>query len=246
MACLEPYEPLNTLKPVADDIWIVDGPVIGMFYLGASVPFTTRMTVVRLPDGGLWLHSPTPLTDTLLAEIQALGPVRYLVAPSKLHYWWIPHWKDRFPDALTFAAPGVADYGRKRIDHFDCDLSAEAPNEWAGAIDQVAVPGNFLTEIDFFHRPSRTLILTDLIENFERTRVTCWHWKLLMKVGGVTDPDGKMPYDLRMTFMGHKAEFRAAVEQMLAWKPERIILAHGRWYETNAEAELRRAFRWLL
>ncbi len=98
----------------------------------------------------------------------------------------------------------------------------------------------------FFHRPSRTLILTDLIENFEPARITCWHLRLLMKLGGVTDPDGKTPYDLRLTFLRHKPAFRAAIEVMLAWRPQRIVLAHGRWYPENGEAELRRAFRWLL
>jgi hypothetical protein len=33
---------------------------------------------------------------------------------------------------------------------------------------------------------------------------------------------------------------------MLGWDPERIVLAHGRWYEANGSAELRRAFRWVL
>ena len=67
-----------------------------------------------------------------------------------------------------------------------------------------------------------------------------------MKVGGVSDPDGKMPYDLRTTFLRHREAFKAAVETMLAWHPERILLAHGRWYANNAEAELRRACRWML
>jgi hypothetical protein len=33
---------------------------------------------------------------------------------------------------------------------------------------------------------------------------------------------------------------------MISWHPERIALAHGRWYETNAVAELRRIFGWVL
>jgi hypothetical protein len=246
MDCLAPYEPINELKPVADDVWIVDGPVIGMFYLGLRVPFTTRMTIVRLADQTLWVHSPTPLDAKLSAAVDSLGPVRFLVAPNKLHYWWIGEWKDRYPDSLICAAPGVATYGRKRIGGIDRELGPEPPPGWAGQIDQVAVIGDFLTEIDFFHRASRTLILTDLIENFEPTHVKCWHWRALMKLGGVADPDGKMPYDLRATFLRHKPGFRAAVEQMLVWNPQRIIFAHGRWYEGDAENELRRAFRWLL
>jgi hypothetical protein len=49
-----------------------------------------------------------------------------------------------------------------------------------------------------------------------------------------------------LTFWRHRNALRAAVERMIAWQPERIIIAHGRWYEGNYEAELRRAFRWVL
>jgi Domain of unknown function (DUF4336) len=241
MGCLEPYGPVNTLKPVADNLWIVDGPVIRMSWLGFPLPFTTRMTVIRFEDGALWLHSPTPPADALCREIEKLGNVRFLIAPNRIHYWWIGEWKQRYADAITYAAPGV----RAWVADFDRDLGEQSPGEWQG-INLVLVAGDFLTEIDFFHRPSRTLILTDLIENFEPARITCWHLRLLMKLGGVTDPDGKTPYDLRLTFLRHKPPFRAAIEVMLAWRPQRIVLAHGRWYPENGEAELRRAFRWLL
>ena len=52
------YTPLNTLRPVAPGIWIIDGPVIHMAAAGLRMPFSTRMTVVMLRDGGLWCHSP--------------------------------------------------------------------------------------------------------------------------------------------------------------------------------------------
>ncbi|MGH6968956.1 MAG: hypothetical protein ACREEN_07625 [Stellaceae bacterium] len=99
-------------------------------------------------------------------------------------------------------------------------------------------------EFVFFHRPSTTLILTDLIENFERARITrgmCW----LARLGGALDPDGKAPLDMRMTFMGRKRVARACFEKIMAWHPQRVVLAHGRCYTENAEAELRRAFRWI-
>jgi hypothetical protein len=34
--------------------------------------------------------------------------------------------------------------------------------------------------------------------------------------------------------------------EILAWHPQRVILAHGRWYERDGAAELKRAFSWLL
>jgi hypothetical protein len=33
---------------------------------------------------------------------------------------------------------------------------------------------------------------------------------------------------------------------MIAWNPEWVIVAHGRWYERHGAQELRRAFRWVL
>ena len=63
---------------------------------------------------------------------------------------------------------------------------------------------------------------------------------------GVLDPDGKMPLDMRMTFLKNRNLLRNAVERLISWEPEKIIISHGRWYETDGVEELRRAFRWIL
>jgi len=95
------YEPINTLKPVAPGLWLVDGSIVRMAALGGSAPFTTRMTVAQLADGGLWCHSPVASDPALFAAVDALGPVRHLVSPNKLHYAHIAAWKRRYPDAVT-------------------------------------------------------------------------------------------------------------------------------------------------
>jgi hypothetical protein len=105
----DPYSPLDVLKQVAAGVWIVDGPEIQFSYLGLKFPLPTRMTLIRLPDGGLWIHSPTSLTDALAGQVLQAGPVQFLIAPNTLHYWWIPDWKTRFPYALVYAAPGLED-----------------------------------------------------------------------------------------------------------------------------------------
>lgn len=102
-----------------------------------------------------------------------------------------------------------------------------------------------MTEAVFFHRPSRTLVLTDFIENFEPRKLG-WFSRLLTKLGGAQDPNGSMPRDMRLTFSKRRDALKAAVETMIAWNPVRIVLAHGRWYEKDGTHELRRAFRWLL
>ena len=77
------YEPINVYKPMAPNIGIVDGPFEYLTALGIRMPlpFTTRMTVVRLVNGDLFLHSPIAFDQRLASEIQALGTVRISCHP---------------------------------------------------------------------------------------------------------------------------------------------------------------------
>lgn len=241
------YHPLNTLKPIDEDIWIADGGIVHMAMGVAKMPFSTRMTVIRLADGGLWLHSPIALHDGLLSEINALGEVRHLVSPNYIHYAHIAAWKARYPQALAWASPRVRERAAAQgiAVSFDADLSDAPPPDWAGQISQHIFQGSrVMQEVVFFHHASQTLILTDLIENFETRRMRGF-WKILMKLAGNTDPDGKAPLDMRLTFRD-RAAARASYAHIAAWPAERIILAHGRCYFENAREELARAFRWVL
>jgi hypothetical protein len=237
------YAPLDTPKALAPHLWIVDGPAI-RFY---GLPFSTRATLVRLPSGALWVHSPTRLTEGLRAEVDALGPVAHLVAPNWIHYAWVADWAAVWPGARVWAAPGVAARAASRGSAFaaDAELTSTAPPDWAGTLDQEIVGGSRVhREAVFFHRPSRTLILTDLIENFEPARLPLW-MRPIVRLAGIAAPRGRMPPDMRATFRD-RAALRASVERMIGWAPERIVLAHGAFFETGGTAELRRAFAFAL
>jgi len=238
------YEPINTLKSVAENIWIADGPEIRFGPRGLKMPFPTRMTIVRLAEG-LFVHSPTQLAAGLRADVEALGKVRWIVGPNRIHYWWIPQWHEAFPDAAVFLAPRIREQAGGHIAFASSCLGSESGYPWDEEITTLPVSGSYMTEFEFFHHGSRTLILTDLIENFEPWKLSLW-MRLLTWLGGVQDPNGSMPRDMRVSFSSRKAELRGAVETMIGWAPERVIIAHGRWYEQNGTAELRRAFRWLL
>ncbi len=238
------YEPLNTLKPVGDNIWIVDGPHIAFY----GLPFSTRMTIIRLANGELFIHSPIALTDDLKAEVSALGKVRHLVSPNWIHYAYIADWQKAFADTVAWASPNVRMRAVKhKVDiAFDRDLGEVAEPDWTEEIDQLIVFGSKVhVEVVFFHKASKTLILTDLIENFEKPKLPWW-LRFAIGLAGNVDPDGKAPIDMRMSFLGGKSKLRVAVQQMIDWAPERVILAHGRWYERDGTIELRRAFRWVL
>ncbi|MCH9693482.1 MAG: DUF4336 domain-containing protein [Gammaproteobacteria bacterium] len=239
---LEAYEPINSLKPVDQNVWIVDGPIIRF----KNVAFSTRMTIVRLGSGELFVHSPTELPAELKSAVDALGVVRHLISPNKIHYWWIGDWGNAYPDAMKWASPGVRPSALAQGWDFDSDLDETPDSAWREEIDQLIVHGGrFMDEVVFFHKPSRTLILADLIENFEPSKVRSAFMRFLLKLAGNTDPDGKLPIDLRLSYWGRHDEIGQAVTRMLDWEPERIILAHGRWYQSNGVAELQRAFRWV-
>jgi hypothetical protein len=242
MAGAETYPPINTLKPVAPDVWIVDGPVIRFGPPWPKMPFSTRMTIVRLA-GGLFVHSPTPLTPELRSELTQIGLPRWIVAPNRIHYWWVPEWAAAFPSAAVYLAPRVREQAKGLVNE-GRPLERSDGYPWDADIATLPIAGSYMTEVEFFHHASRTLILTDLIENFEPGKIGSGLMRWLTRLGGVQDPDGGMPRDMRLSFA--KPILRNAVETMIGWDPARIVLAHGRWYERDGAAELRRAFGWLL
>ena len=241
------YPPLNKLKPVTDDVWIVDGPLIEFGPPLLRMPFPTRMSIIRI-GRELFIHSPTPLTDGLKAEIAAIGEPAWIIGPNRIHYWWIPEWCDAYTAAVAYLAPRIMDQAGGRLDrvsHRCRPLDHRSGYPWDGIIETLPVHGSYMSEIVFFHRTSRTLVLTDMIENFEPQKLGIFS-RVLTWLGGAQHPDGKMPRDLRLTYRARMAELRAALDTMIGWDPARIILAHGRWYERDGANELRRAFRWLL
>jgi len=222
------------------NIWVVDGPQI--IFLGLPLP--TRMTVIRLSNGDLFLHSPVKLSPELREKVDALGRVAFLVSPNKLHHMAIPEWKAAYPEAKSFASPGLQK--KYKNFRFDAELADEAPSDWNGEIDQLIFRGSsFVEEVVFFHRASRTLILTDFIMNVNRKSVSALSYPIFVALG-VLSPNGQAPSEVRWSFLFGKKKARACLERILAWQPERVVIAHGEWARENGEAFLRKGFRWLL
>ncbi len=239
------YDPINRYKPLAPDIGVVDGPFEYLTAAGIRLPlpFTTRMTVVRLGNGDLFLHSPIAYDAALADELASIGRVRYLVSPNQFHYAHIGEWSRAFPDALTWASPGARRRARARgIDvGFKRDLSASAPDEWRDEIDQTAVPGGIFGEIVFFHKRSKTLMLTDTILNLELDKVA-QPWRFATWLTGMYYPRGQLFFGMRLPMLLQRRKAKAAARTILAWQPERITLAHGRCFEANGNEVVRRVF----
>jgi hypothetical protein len=227
------------LQQFGPEIWIADGPVASFH----GFPYPTRMAVIRLCDGGLFVWSPVALSDSLRSAIDALGPVRHLVSPNALHHLFLGEWKSAYPPARLYASPRLR---RKRKDlAFDAELGDAPEPEWAADIDQVVLPGSFaLIEVVFFHRGSRTALFADLIQNFPRDWFRGWRG-VAARLGGIVAPNPGAPRDWRASFLDRRVA-RAALDQVFAWPIERVLIAHGDLPAANAAAFARRAFTWLL
>lgn len=234
------YRPLDVPKPFGTDMWLVDSEI------GPGVP--VRMTVIRLPSGDLLLHSPTRHSAGLQRALAALGPIRYLIAPNSVHWMFCKDWQNAIPDAVTYAAPGLQRRGQVRraglrIDH---DLSDHAPAAWNGAIDQAVVPGGAgFREVAMFHRPSATLLMTDLVQNFDPAKLP-WALRPLAWLLGNTMPTSRAPGHLRAVMLLRRGDAAVAARKILDWAPERIVVTHGQPIEHDATARLRASFGWLV
>lgn len=227
------------LEKFGPDIWIASGPQVTAA-LGFNYP--TRMAVIRLDSGDLFVWSPTALTDELGAEIASLGPVRHLVAPNSLHDLFIASWKQAYPDARLYAAPGLQE--RRRDLAFDAEITDNAILPWTSEIAHVVMAGNAITiEVVFFHAKSGTVLFTDLLQQFPPRWFSGWR-ALIAKWDLMLAPEPSVPRKFRLAFTDRRAA-RAAAERLLSWPAAKVLVAHGTPVRIDGRAFLKRAFRWL-
>ncbi len=231
------------LEPLGSDLWFADGGIVS--FNGFDYP--TRMAVVRLADGGLWLWSPVKKTSEIEGAVRALGPVRHIVSPNKLHFLFLEEWQEAFPDAEMWAT--AATIRKCGNIHFSKALGDDPPSGWKGQIDQFYFTNSpFLDELIFFHRESRTAIIADLSQTFSETFLKQhWPWWMqpVARLSRMIDGWGYPPFDYRISFR-HRASARPKIRALINEHPEHVVVAHGEVVRTGGEVFLRRAFSWLV
>lgn len=226
---------------VKDQIWLLEYPVRygGMDLFG-------RMTIIRLANGEVLVHDPCKIDATVKAEIDSIGEVKYIVAPGNFHHLFVSDFQQHYPDAETFLCPGLE---RKRPDiQFDWILGDRPDPRWGDEIEQVLIQGTrIIREVAFFHKPSKTLILVDLLENIGddyQHKAGLWlrfWWKVVFRMWN--HPKAAPEYQMAW---GKKQIVKKGLEKILDWQAERVILAHGELVEENVSEVLRTAWRKVL
>jgi Domain of unknown function (DUF4336) len=198
-----------------------------------GVPISSRMTVARLPGSRLWLHSPIPIDRSLRRDIEALGTVRYVVAPCKMHHLFVADCAAAFPQAELFGAPGLRAKRRDLATMQELPPAASAP--WHPDLEHLQIDGIPIgNETVWFHRPSETLIVTDLVQWWQGDLAwpsACYAW-----LTGVRRRLA-VPRTVR-AFVRDREALRLSTDRMLAWPFSRIVMAHSAVIETDARAQL--------
>ncbi|GGB29781.1 DUF4336 domain-containing protein [Allosediminivita pacifica] len=224
--------------PFGPELWVTEGgDVAGM----AGFVFPTRMVVIRLASGGLMLWSPVALTDQVREAVAALGTPRFILAPNALHHLHVADWQAAFPGVEVHAAPGVS--ARRPDLDISAELEATPDPRWAQEVDQVLMENRIATEVVFFHRPSATVIFTDLLQNMAPGRFTGWRG-VVARLDRMVGPKPAVPRKFRMGFRD-RAAARDGVRQILDWPAQRLLLAHGTPLREGAQAAVENAFGWL-
>lgn len=230
---------IRMLKQIDKDIWVAEQP---LRYFGLSIG--TRMTVVRLRDGGLAVISPIRVSEAITTQLNDIGTVKHIIAPNLYHYLFATDFNTLYPNATFWAVPGLAS---KRPDlPIDRVITPDEHSPWPGleflflnGFRTLSLSGfDSLNECVFFHLSSRTLILTDAAFHFDESFpfVT----KLAIRIGGGYESlSPSLPEQIATTA---KDEVRQSITQILEWDFERVIMAHGSIIENGGKQDLKRGY----
>lgn len=226
------------LKEFGKNIWVVEGNCVGV----AGFNYPTRMVVIKLSDQTLFIWSPIELTTDLKSQVDLLGDVMHIIAPNSLHHLFVSQWQAAYPIAKLYAAPKLQE---KRNDiSFTKELSDTSFDNWEGDVEKVLFKGNIITtEVVFFHKASRTVLFTDLLQQFPEHYFSGWRG-IIAKLDLMTCDRPTVPRKFRLATLKRNVA-RNALARILEWPSEKVIMAHGTPVTEKGKAFLKFAFTWL-
>jgi hypothetical protein len=230
---LTKYE--GVLTPFVDGVWLASEPVriVGM-------KLTSTMAVVQLPGSRVLLYSPVPMTKERRAVIETLGTVAHVYAPNTFHHMWASEWASAFPDACVHGPEALR---TKRPDlRIDRLHDRDAIGELGATFDEVHIDGFRLEESVLVHRPSKSLLVADLVHNVGRP--IGWWSVTYSKAMGFYDRVA-ISRMLRLAAFNDRAAAKQSLERVLSTSFDRLVVGHGTPLDGSAGEKVRGAYEWL-
>ncbi|ATC65249.1 hypothetical protein CMV30_15525 [Nibricoccus aquaticus] len=221
------------LELIADDVWTDHEPM-----RFAGLPLGRRVTAIRTQADEVVVFSPLSWSHARQAELEALGKVSLMVVPSRWHDRYFDQYMDKLPGCRFAGSAGV------RANHESWNLvPLESCAETLREFEWYTLPGMpSVEETVFFHRPSRTLVLADVLFNLGlgETMTT----RLLFRLAGIGPSPG--PSRLEKFLIRDRRAFAEGWRRVLAWDVARIAVGHGQVIDREAKRVLREAYAYLL
>lgn len=196
------------------------------------------MTVVKLSSGGLFVHSPVALDAQMRRDVDALGEVRAVVAPSLFHHLYVGAWMAAYPKAIFAACQGL-DWKRPDL-AFTCVLGDTPHEAWAKELQQVYFSARRENEVVFYDARSKTMICADALLNLSKHPSATT--KIVARAMGNDAPGTGY---LERVMVRDRRVARRQVDRILEWAPERIILSHGGLVHEDGTNVIRHAYAWV-
>jgi hypothetical protein len=217
-------------RQMTDDIAVMSFP-----WRNFGIDFRRNVTLLRLNDGRLVIHSTAPFTAQDIDAIRRFGVPAWLVEATLVHDTFAKEGRAALPD-LPYLAPD----GFTKVSGITTESLQPPPSDWSGEIDVLRIEGTRTNEHVLFHRRSRTLVVADSFfsvpaETRGWPRFFVKHVLRLPQLFGVG-------LFFRLLLSDRRA-FQQSVNAMLEWNFERLIVAHWEPLEKEAKSAVERAVR---
>lgn len=222
---------MKSLTRIAENIWVMRFP---LRLLG--IDFDRNVTIIRLRDGRLIIHSTAPFAADDLLAIRELGTPAWLLDATLFHDSYAKEGCRAFariPYLAPRGFPQIADVSTGPLDN--------PPSDWSGEVEVMEINGvPKVREHVFFHVPSRTLIVCDLVFNFQSAQ----HWWERFFVHHVMRLHRLIGTSFFMRMMiNDRSAFTSSVGEMMRWDFDRLVVGHGDVVESGAKAVVRQALQ---
>jgi hypothetical protein len=206
------------------------------------------MVICRRKDGDLLIHNAIMCDSATMAQLEALGPVRWLVVPGGYHRMDLPAWTARYPNcsviANAAATPRIRERGR--VDGGPERLPVDDHVEYV-PLDGVPTEGVLIVRgpraIDSLARgsplsgatTSTTLVFNDVVQNHARLRGVVG--RVLGLLGSTGGP--KVTGIARRFIVDDRQRCAAHLRRLATPDVHLIIPGHGELIRDRADEVLR-------
>lgn len=226
------------MQSIANDVWIVRKPNETKMFGDLSA----CATIFRYAPGQVMIISPVRFSETEKQAINDLGNVSWLISPNPLHHMFLREAQEAFKTA-RLAGPQETAVKREDL-KFDLLIEGHGPFPWTSSTltFRASARRPLYEEFLFYHKPSHTLVVTDLLFNLETPAEGMQ--KFFRKLNSI-DQGLAMSRLSQVTFNDRKA-LKNIFLQVLDMKLDNLIVAHGEPIIGNADTRIRKALDWLL